>query len=100
MASGRARRRSAVLCLQLAAQPPRRRWGRARLASLPPPATQPQRAVKRPPEGRRGGDTFGGIFPSAMETNDLGFVASLLFVLVPAVFLIILYIQTNSRQGS
>jgi len=55
--------------------------------------------VKRPPEGRRGGDTFGGIFPSAMETNDLGFVASLLFVLVPAVFLIILYIQTNSRQG-
>ena len=34
-----------------------------------------------------------------METNDLGFVASLLFVLVPAVFLIILYIQTNSRQG-
>jgi photosystem II PsbM protein len=36
---------------------------------------------------------------SAMETNDLGFVASLLFVLVPTVFLIILYIQTNSRQG-
>jgi photosystem II PsbM protein len=34
-----------------------------------------------------------------METNDLGFVASLLFVLVPAVFLILLYIQTNSRQG-
>ena len=33
------------------------------------------------------------------ETNDLGFVASLLFVLVPTVFLIILYIQTNSRQG-
>jgi photosystem II PsbM protein len=55
--------------------------------------------MKRPPEGPRGGDTFGGIFPSAMETNDLGFVASLLFVLVPAVFLIILYIQTNSRQG-
>jgi len=36
---------------------------------------------------------------AAMETNDLGFVASLLFVLVPAVFLIILYIQTSSRQG-
>jgi len=34
-----------------------------------------------------------------METNDLGFVASLLFVLVPSVFLLILYIQTNSRQG-
>jgi photosystem II PsbM protein len=33
-----------------------------------------------------------------METNDLGFVASLLFVLVPAVFLIVLYIQTSSRQ--
>lgn len=61
---------------------------------------QPQRAVKQSPEGPRGGDTFCGIFPSAMETNDLGFVASLLFVLVPAVFLIILYIQTNSRQGS
>jgi len=37
--------------------------------------------------------------PVAMETNDLGFVASLLFVLVPAVFLIVLYIQTSSRQG-
>ena len=34
-----------------------------------------------------------------METNDLGFVATLLFVLVPAIFLIILNIQTNSRQG-
>ena len=34
-----------------------------------------------------------------METNDLGFVASLLFVLVPAVFLIVHYIQTSSRQG-
>tara|TARA_B100001057_G_scaffold358059_1_gene360175 strand:- start:2957 stop:3064 length:108 start_codon:yes stop_codon:yes gene_type:complete len=34
-----------------------------------------------------------------METNDLGFVASLLFVLVPTVFLIILFIQTNSREG-
>lgn len=34
-----------------------------------------------------------------METNDLGFVASLLFVLVPTVFLIILFIQTNSKQS-
>ena len=34
-----------------------------------------------------------------METNDLGFVASLLFVLVPTVFLIIVFIQTNSREG-
>ena len=34
-----------------------------------------------------------------METNDLGFVASLLFILVPAIFLIILYIQTNSKAS-
>jgi len=34
-----------------------------------------------------------------MEVNDLGFVATILFVLVPSVFLIILYIQTASRQG-
>lgn len=34
-----------------------------------------------------------------MQVNDLGFVASLLFVLVPAVFLIILYIQTASRES-
>ncbi|PSB00437.1 photosystem II reaction center protein PsbM [Merismopedia glauca] len=34
-----------------------------------------------------------------MQVNDLGFVASLLFVLVPAVFLLILYIQTASRQS-
>ncbi|MDJ1181891.1 photosystem II reaction center protein PsbM [Roseofilum casamattae] len=34
-----------------------------------------------------------------MAVNDLGFVASLLFVLVPAVFLLILYIQTASRQN-
>jgi|TARA_B100002051_G_C16139202_1_gene348170 photosystem II PsbM protein len=34
-----------------------------------------------------------------METNDLGFVASLLFILVPAIFLIILYIQTNSKES-
>lgn len=35
-----------------------------------------------------------------MEVNELGFVASLLFVLVPVVFLIVLYIQTASRQSS
>ncbi|MDC0833736.1 Photosystem II protein PsbM [Geitlerinema sp. FC II] len=34
-----------------------------------------------------------------MQVNDLGFVASLLFVLVPTVFLLILYIQTQSREG-
>jgi photosystem II PsbM protein len=33
-----------------------------------------------------------------MQTNDLGFVASLLFILVPTIFLIILYIQTNSNN--
>ncbi|TGG82673.1 MAG: photosystem II reaction center protein M, partial [Aphanocapsa feldmannii 288cV] len=30
-----------------------------------------------------------------METNDLGFLTVLLFVLVPSIFLVILYIQTN-----
>ena len=34
-----------------------------------------------------------------MEVNQLGFVATILFVLVPSVFLIILYIHTASRQG-
>jgi photosystem II PsbM protein len=34
-----------------------------------------------------------------MQVNDLGFIASILFVLVPSVFLLILYIQTAS-QGS
>ncbi|NET58521.1 MAG: photosystem II reaction center protein M [Symploca sp. SIO2E6] len=34
-----------------------------------------------------------------MEVNNLGFVATILFVLVPAVFLLILYIQTASSQG-
>ncbi|WP_416670628.1 photosystem II reaction center protein PsbM [Egbenema bharatensis] len=34
-----------------------------------------------------------------MEVNNLGFVATILFVLVPAVFLLILYIQTASREG-
>ncbi|MDJ0796410.1 photosystem II reaction center protein PsbM [Calothrix rhizosoleniae] len=35
-----------------------------------------------------------------MQVNDLGFVASLLFVLVPAVFLILLYTVTASREGN
>ncbi|OKH53259.1 photosystem II reaction center protein PsbM [Dulcicalothrix desertica] len=34
-----------------------------------------------------------------MQTNDLGFIASILFVLVPAVFLILLYTVTASREG-
>lgn len=58
-----------------------------------------QRAVKQMPMRLQGSDTFAEVSFPAMETNDLGFVASLLFVLVPAVFLIILYIQTSSRQG-
>lgn len=35
-----------------------------------------------------------------MQVNDLGFVATLMFVLVPTVFLLILYIQTNSQKRS
>ncbi|MEQ8466350.1 photosystem II reaction center protein PsbM [Coleofasciculus sp. E2-BRE-01] len=35
-----------------------------------------------------------------MQVNELGFVASLLFVLVPTVFLLILYIQTASRESN
>jgi photosystem II PsbM protein len=34
-----------------------------------------------------------------MQVNDLGFIASILFVLVPTVFLLILYIQTGASQG-
>lgn len=33
-----------------------------------------------------------------MEVNQLGLVATALFVLVPTVFLIILYVQTESQQ--
>ncbi|MGK7937644.1 MAG: photosystem II reaction center protein PsbM [Xenococcaceae cyanobacterium] len=33
-----------------------------------------------------------------MQVNDLGFIASILFVLVPTVFLLILYIQTDKGQ--
>ena len=45
------------------------------------------------------GDTFAWIAPTAMETNDLGFVASLLFILVPAIFLIVLYIGTQNNEA-
>lgn len=35
-----------------------------------------------------------------MQVNNLGFIASILFILIPALFLVILYIQTASRgQG-
>ncbi|MBJ7900908.1 MAG: photosystem II reaction center protein M [Cyanobacteria bacterium RI_101] len=33
-----------------------------------------------------------------MQVNNLGFVASILFVLVPTVFLLILYIQTDKQS--
>lgn len=64
----------------------------------------PQRPVKRSEDRRVAGDTLPAFVSTAsdstaMETNDLGFVASLMFVLVPTVFLIVLYIQTSSRQG-
>ncbi|MGL5805074.1 MAG: photosystem II reaction center protein PsbM [Xenococcaceae cyanobacterium] len=35
-----------------------------------------------------------------MQVNDLGFIASILFVLVPTVFLLILYIQTGKNQSN
>ena len=35
-----------------------------------------------------------------MQVNQLGFIASILFVLVPTVFLLVLYIQTASREGN
>lgn len=37
---------------------------------------------------------------SLMQVNDLGFIASILFVLVPSVFLLILYIQTASSNAN
>ena len=61
--------------------------------------TAPQRAMKGPAKPQIPSDTVCANHPDPMETNDLSFVASLLFVLVPAVFLIVLYIQTSSRQG-
>lgn len=51
------------------------------------------------PEWPASSDTVCGLQTFAMETNDLGFVASLMFVLVPTVFLLVLYIQTSSRQS-
>ncbi|MEG3439204.1 photosystem II reaction center protein PsbM [Pannus brasiliensis CCIBt3594] len=35
-----------------------------------------------------------------MQVNNLGFIASILFVLVPTVFLLILYIQTRGEAES
>ncbi len=35
-----------------------------------------------------------------MQVNELGFIATLLFVLVPAGFLIILYIQTAASENA
>ncbi|NJN60429.1 MAG: photosystem II reaction center protein M [Oscillatoriales cyanobacterium] len=35
-----------------------------------------------------------------MQVNELGFLATLLFVLVPTVFLLVLYIQTQSRESN
>jgi photosystem II PsbM protein len=34
-----------------------------------------------------------------MQVNNLGFIASILFILIPSLFLVILYIQTASREG-
>ncbi|MGB0562276.1 MAG: photosystem II reaction center protein PsbM [Spirulinaceae cyanobacterium] len=34
-----------------------------------------------------------------MQVNDLGFVATILFVFVPTVFLLILYIQTQKEAN-
>ena len=55
--------------------------------------------MKGPEVAPGAGDTLPATVCRTMETNDLGFVASLMFVLVPTVFLIVLYIQTSSRQG-
>lgn len=35
-----------------------------------------------------------------MEVNILGFIATALFVLIPAGFLILLYVQTVTRQNN
>lgn len=34
-----------------------------------------------------------------MEVNLLGYIATALFVLVPTAFLILLYVQTTTREG-
>lgn len=61
----------------------------------------PLRAMNTTEGSRFAGDTLrvASDTQPIMETNDLGFVASLMFVLVPTVFLLVLYIQTSSRQG-
>ncbi|MEY3826932.1 MAG: hypothetical protein RLZZ148_1750 [Cyanobacteriota bacterium] len=33
-----------------------------------------------------------------MQVNNLGFIATILFVLVPTVFLLILFIQTKAEE--
>ena len=38
-----------------------------------------------------------GYFMLLMQVNNLGFIASILFVLVPTVFLLILFIQTREE---
>ncbi|MFS8741009.1 photosystem II reaction center protein PsbM [Synechococcus sp. O70.2] len=35
-----------------------------------------------------------------METNYLGILATLLLILVPSIFLVILYVQTSSKSES
>lgn len=50
------------------------------------------------PTWHASGDTVIPVQGFRMETNDLGFIATLMFVLVPALFLVILYIQTNKPQ--
>ncbi|MEO0375031.1 photosystem II reaction center protein PsbM [Acaryochloris thomasi] len=35
-----------------------------------------------------------------MQVNDFGFIVTILFILVPTVFLVLLYAQTASREGS
>ncbi len=34
-----------------------------------------------------------------MEVNDLGFIASILFVFVPTIFLVALYFQTDKSEN-
>ena len=69
--------------------------GMSLVARLLPRVTRPRGARLRPLVG----DTFAWIPLTAMETNDLGFVASLLFILVPAIFLIVLYIGTQNSEA-
>jgi photosystem II PsbM protein len=35
-----------------------------------------------------------------MEVNLLGYIATALFVLIPTAFLILLYVQTATREGN